>query len=207
MARRSYRQHCALARALDLVGERWTLLVVRELLTGERRYKDLVEALPGIGTNLLATRLRELEEQGLVEHLGPHYCLTTKGQRLESAILALARFGAAFLHQPNPDDLWMPRWNVVALKYAFRPERAAGIDSVFEYDIDGVRVQAKVQESQIQTSAQTPWNPDLIIRTNGATLLALTRGEQKVRDAEQNGSLSIHGDRRLFRKSLQLFSL
>ncbi len=66
MAKRSYRQYCALARALDIVGERWTLLLVRELVTGPKRYKDLLAALPGIGTNLLAARLKELADEGLI---------------------------------------------------------------------------------------------------------------------------------------------
>ena len=73
MPKRSYQQHCALARALDLVGERWTLLLVRELLTGPKRYRDLTRNLPGMGTNLLATRLRELQDADIV---APHGKIT-----------------------------------------------------------------------------------------------------------------------------------
>jgi DNA-binding HxlR family transcriptional regulator len=101
---RSYRQYCAVARGLDVVGERWTLLIVRDLLIGPKRYKDLLTGLPGIGTNLLATRLRDLEEQGLVGRrvLPPPagstvYELTQVGQALEPVVTALGRWGHRFL--------------------------------------------------------------------------------------------------------------
>src|SRR5919202_4903626 len=100
----SYRQYCAVARGLDLVGERWTLLIVRDLLTGPKRYTDLLAGLPGIGTNLLATRLRELEQHGLVARrvLPPPagstvYELTDVGQTLEPVVLALGRWGRRLL--------------------------------------------------------------------------------------------------------------
>src|SRR5918995_3325809 len=101
MGKRRYDQYCALARTLDVVGERWTLLLVRELLLGPRRYKDLLAGLPGIGTNLLAERLRHLEEFGLVRRrsLPPPagsrvYELTELGRGLESVVMELGRWGA-----------------------------------------------------------------------------------------------------------------
>src|SRR3954465_14659960 len=100
MSKRSYNQHCAMARALDALGERWTLLVIRELLPGPKRYKDLLEGLPGIGTNLLAARLRDLEAAGAIQRrmLPPPagavvYELTDSGRELESVVLDLARWG------------------------------------------------------------------------------------------------------------------
>src|SRR2546427_12402137 len=99
--KRSYDQWCAVARSLDVVGERWTLLIVRDLLVGPKRYKDLLIGLPGIGTNLLADRLRELEGAGILRRtvLPPPagstvYELTSSGQALEPVILALGRWGA-----------------------------------------------------------------------------------------------------------------
>src|SRR5918996_4677686 len=104
MGKRRYDQYCALARALDVVGERWTLLLVRELLLGPRRYTDLLGGLPGIGTNLLADRLRYLEQVGLVRRrvLPPPagstvYELTELGRELEPTVFALGRWGAHFL--------------------------------------------------------------------------------------------------------------
>ena len=83
MPKRSYQQNCALAYALDLLGERWTLLIVRELLIGPRRYGELLDNLTGIGTNLLADRLRELQAQGLIEKHGQRYELSEPGRLIE----------------------------------------------------------------------------------------------------------------------------
>lgn len=207
MPKRSYRQHCALARALDVVGERWTLLLVRELLTGPKRYKELLEGLVGMGTNLLATRLRELAEAGLVEQDGTLYQLTERGAQLEPAILALARFGAPLLADSAQDDLWRASWNVVALKYAFQPERAKRTRGVIEYQVDGTCVQARIRDGTIQTTGEATWQPDVVLRTDGETLLALSRGELTAKDAEAKGRLSVDGDRRVFQASLRAFGL
>src|ERR1700761_9243331 len=104
MTRRDYGQYCGLARALELVGERWTLLIIRELLARPSRYTDLLDDLPGIPTNVLSTRLKELEEAGIVERRiapapqrGVVYALTADGQGLEAAVLALGRWGVGRL--------------------------------------------------------------------------------------------------------------
>src|SRR2546428_8658267 len=109
--KRSYDQWCACARALDIVGERWTLLLVRDLLLGPKRYKDLLAGLPGIGTNLLAQRLRELEEQGVLERVvlpapagATVYRLTPRSAGLEPAVLALAGSGSQFLGTPRTSE-------------------------------------------------------------------------------------------------------
>ena len=129
MSRRSYRQNCALARANDVIGERWTQLLIRDLLVAPRRFNELQRSLRGIGANLLSTRLKELEAAGLVElrpqESGGHrYALTARGRALEPAMLALIRWGlvhgpdnqAGFHHQ---DD-----WDLLALKALFQPDRA-----------------------------------------------------------------------------------
>ena len=98
---RTYHQYCGLALALDRVGDRWTLLIVRELLTAPRRWSELEAALPGIATNLLAQRLRDLEADGLVERMaadgGACYALTADGDALRDAIHALLRWGGRFM--------------------------------------------------------------------------------------------------------------
>src|SRR5690349_25163474 len=128
MAKRRYDQYCALARALDVVGERWTLLIVRELILGPRRYTDLLGALPGIGTNLLADRLTSLEREGIVERdrLPPPaaaavYALTEYGRGLEPAVIALTRWGSRRLRQPSRSDHFRPSWLGIAMLAAFRP--------------------------------------------------------------------------------------
>src|SRR5689334_14040601 len=121
--RRNYKQFCGLARALDRVGERWTLLIVRNLLLGPRRYSDLLEGLPGITTNLLAARLREMERTGLVEKRkapppvrAQVYELTAAGRALEAAIMELARWGGRFLSQPDPRDRMNIGWGLLSMK-------------------------------------------------------------------------------------------
>ena len=207
MAKRSYRQRCALAQALDVVGERWTLLLVRELLTGPKRYKELLAGLPGIGTNLLATRLKELEATGLVAREGQGYRLTPRGEELEDAVLALARFGAPLLADADPAGHWQASWNVIALKYSFRPERAQRVTGVLEYRVDGTHVQARVEDGAIETSPDVRWDPDVVVQTDGATLLALSAGRVEVADTEADGRLVVEGNRRLFRSSLRFFDV
>ena len=124
---KDYDQYCPIAHALGLVGERWTLLVVRELLYGQKRYTDLVESLPGIGTNILATRLKELEAAGIVEKkkLPPPwastvYELTPAGRELRPVLHELARFGARLMGPPPADGL-EPGWLLHALELALSP--------------------------------------------------------------------------------------
>jgi DNA-binding HxlR family transcriptional regulator len=127
MSRRSYGQFCGVAKALDVVGERWTLLLVRNLLVGGQRYKDLLETLPGITTNLLAERLRALAEAGLIaqRQLPPPaasvlYELTPLGRELEPVVLALGNFGARYLTAKRRGEHTHPRWMMVSLKRRYR---------------------------------------------------------------------------------------
>ena len=127
-----YDQYCPIACSLSLVGERWTLLVVRELMHGPKRYTDLVDGLHGIGTNILAARLKELEAAGLVERrkLPPPaastvYELTPTGQELRPVLHELARFGARLMGPP-PLDALDPGWLVDALDLALSPISPAG---------------------------------------------------------------------------------
>jgi DNA-binding HxlR family transcriptional regulator len=122
MPRRSYDQYCPLSRALDVIGERWTLLIVRELLAGPRRYTDLHADLPGVSTDVLAARLKEMESDGLVarRRLPPPaaatvYELTTRGQGLLSVLTALAHWGSADLAGPRPTDALRPHWFALPL--------------------------------------------------------------------------------------------
>ncbi|MFF8785936.1 winged helix-turn-helix transcriptional regulator [Streptomyces sp. NPDC015125] len=122
MPRRSYDQYCAVARALDAVGDRWTLLIVRELLGGSRRYTDLHADLPGVSTDMLASRLKDMERDGLVtrRRLAPPgaafvYELTPRGRALLSALTALADWGAPALDEKRPTDAVRAHWFAVPL--------------------------------------------------------------------------------------------
>ena len=121
MPRRSYDQYCGLARALDVLGERWTLLIVQNLLLGPQRYSELLRGLPGITTNLLAKRLQEMEAEGLIEHGeaasdATAYRLTSIGRDLEPAIHALGRWGWRRMGKPTSRDRRSVEWLLVALR-------------------------------------------------------------------------------------------
>ena len=127
---KSYNQFCALAYALDVVGERWTLLIIRELLAGPRRFTDLIDGLPGVSTNLLTERLKSLEQRGLVRRrtLPPPagstvYELTCIGRGIEQAVLELGRWGSQFL-PPSLEAVGPPSVGAVslAIKAFFRPQ-------------------------------------------------------------------------------------
>ena len=108
---RSYEQYCGLARALDVVGERWSLLVVREMLEGPRRYNELMSGLPGIATNLLVERLRSLEADGVVRRLDDgRYALTPWGEDLHEAVYALGRWAGPLMARPRGEDHFRPNW-------------------------------------------------------------------------------------------------
>lgn len=132
--RRSYKQFCGLARALDVVGERWTLLILRNLLLGPRRYGRLLEELPGITSNLLAKRLKQMEAAGLIGQDGQRrYRLEPAGAALEPAIMELGRWGGRFLSHPGPDDRVDVGWGLISLKRRYK----GGLDAMVEFRIDG----------------------------------------------------------------------
>src|SRR3954471_1573727 len=133
-----YDQYCPVAHALDVVGDRWALLVVRELLRGPKRYTDLAEGLPGIGTNVLAARLRELEQAGVVQKrkLPPPaastvYELTEYGAELEEPLYALARWGARSLGPPKKNEEFYPDWGLNAFAALLDPEAAGGLTETY----------------------------------------------------------------------------
>ena len=141
---RKFDQYCPVAHALTLVGERWSLLIVRELLHGPKRYTDLAHGLPGIGTNILAARLRELEQAGIVQKrtLPPPaasavYELTEYGAELREALYALARWGARTIGPPGPDDELYPEWGVNALPALFDADAARGLTETYALVVEG----------------------------------------------------------------------
>jgi DNA-binding HxlR family transcriptional regulator len=134
---RSYGQFCGLAKGLDVIGDRWTLLIVRELLIrGPSRYSDVRAGLPGIPTNLLADRLREMESAGLIERdMAPApataalYKLTSRGEALEPVVAALGRWAAPLLASPEPSDVFLPHWLVLPARL-YLVDRAPGEPTV-----------------------------------------------------------------------------
>jgi len=154
-----YDQYCPIAHALGLVGERWSLLIVRELLQGPKRYTDLAGSLPGIGTNILAARLKELENCGLVtkRRLDPPaasqvYELSPYGHELKPVIRALALWGLRSIDPPTEEDDLAPGWLFSALDTVFAPVAPSGS---FEFRI-GSEVAGLVDGEAMRGAVDTP---------------------------------------------------
>lgn len=153
MSARRYGQYCAIAKALDLVGDRWALLVVRDLLLGPRRYHELLEQLDGISTDMLALRLRELEAAGVVEKLpvtgkARTYQLTPRGRELEPVIDALARWGRPLLAQRDDGDVVAPAWFARSLAAALTTERS-GTDLRVRIVTDVITVDVHITDDAV----------------------------------------------------------
>ena len=179
--RRSYDQYCAVAKALDVVGERWTLLILRDLVhLGPRRYTDLLAALPGIGTNLLADRLRQLEEAELVRKrkLSPPagsvvYELTELGAGLEPAIIELGRWGGNFMAERLECDTFSPLGHISAVRATFDPERAGDFALSAEFHVDDEVFSIAVKDGEVDARPGESADPDLVIETDVETSIAL----------------------------------
>jgi DNA-binding HxlR family transcriptional regulator len=212
MSKRSYQQHCAVARALDVVGERWTLLVVRELLTGPKRFKDLLGGLPGIGTNLLAARLKDLEGHGLVRRatLPPPagskvYELTETGRSLEPVLVGLCRWGFRFfLGAPRPEDDLNPAWAVVAVRAALEPGAAS---ETYEFRVDEEAFHVRVEDGEAEARQGPAVNPDLIIRGGTRAFLDLAAGRLGPAEAMESGVIRFEGDRDALARCLEMFGV
>src|SRR5262245_37443517 len=153
---REYGQYCGLARALELVGGRWSMLIVRELIGGPKRFTDLTRGLPGIPTNVLSSRLRELEDDGLVQRaLQPGrstavvYELTPYGLELEEPIACLGLWGAKALGSPTSTTSFSSAALQLALRNTFDPDAAQGRDLSAEIHFDGERLHVKVSEGRV----------------------------------------------------------
>jgi DNA-binding HxlR family transcriptional regulator len=211
--KRSYGQYCTVARALDVVGERWTLLLVRELSTGPKRFKDLLEGLPGIGTNLLAARLKRLEGEGLVRRatLPPPagssvYELTKLGGSLEPVIVALSRWGARLLEAPGEDDDLRAGWAIVAMRSAFEQGATGGRSVTYEFRIDGEAFHLRVGDGEegerVEARQGSAPDPDLVVVGDAKTFLALASGRLSPQEAVGSGALRLEGERKEDREAL-----
>ena len=214
MSKREYNQYCAAARALDVLGERWTLLLIRELLIGPRRYTDLLKALPGIGTNLLANRLKGLEAAGVVQRseLPPPaassvYELTERGSELEESIVALARWGLPLLEERRPNDAWEPEWSILAMRATFRPEAAKGVHEEYEFEVGGKVFFAAVNDGDVSTGPGAAKSPAVTLRADIETFLAVANGSMPMQAAIESGRYVVDGDEAAFERCLRIFSL
>lgn len=213
MAKR-FDQYCPIAHAMSLVGERWALLVVRELLKGPRRYTDLAGGLPGIGTNVLATRLRELEAAGVVakRKLPPPaastvYELTGYGAQLEEVLHAMARWGARSLGLPRTGDALEPDWGLNAFPALLYPERARDVTALYVVRVGDEHVfTVGLDEGCLHVAAGAHGVPDADLAMDFGTFYELAAGELQAAEAIDAGRLSVDGDRDAALRFFQMFS-
>jgi DNA-binding HxlR family transcriptional regulator/putative sterol carrier protein len=210
---RSYNQYCALARALDVVGERWTFLLVRELLLGPKRYKDLLEGLPGIGTNLLADRLKALERAGITRRtvLPPPagsavYELTELGRGLEPTVFELGRWGAHFLEPRRESDATDPGWFFVSIRATFRPEAAEELRETYEFRIDGAPFHAHVHGGRARTGQGHADDPDVVVTTDLDSFIGLLSGRLSPGEAVAGGKAVLQGDETALERFVKIFA-
>jgi DNA-binding HxlR family transcriptional regulator len=198
MSARSYGQFCGLARALDTVGDRWSLLIVRELLPGPMRYGELVASLGGIATNLLADCLRNLESSGVVERRlgetgGVAYALTPWGSQLREPIEAIVRWSSPLMVSgPRGDDAFEPRWLAVALP-ALLSGRTAEPPAELGIEVSGLLMSLRIDEGGPRVTVQPDRRPDTILNAAPEVVLGLAAGALTIDQALS--AASVHGDR------------
>src|SRR5919204_843937 len=209
--KRTYGESCAAAHALDLVGERWALLVVRELLLGPKRFTDLRAGIPHASPNVLSQRLRELEEAGVVRRgtLPPPaasriYELTEWGRGLEPVILSLGKWGARSPQLPRDAGMSVD-CHVLALKAVFEAQAANGRDATFQLRIDGQRFRARVSNGTFEVRRGTLQEPDATITVSSDTLADLLWERRSVADARRAGEIQVEGDAKAVARFLRLF--
>lgn len=199
MSKRSYGQYCGLARSLDVVSGRWSLLIVRELLGGPARYGQLQAGLPGISTNLLADRLRELEDAGVVRRQldadsnGVAYALTPWGSELRGPIAALVSWSTPLMVSGPQGDSFRPHWLGVALEALLGGRRATAPASV-GLEVDGTTLAVRLDETGPQVAFDVERPPATVLRAEPPVVLGLASGMLTVEQAIAAGEL--RGDER-----------
>ena len=213
MARtRSHRDGCGIAHASELLGQRWALLVVRELLLGPKRFTDLRTGIPDISPNVLGQRLRELEESGIVRKrkLAPPaaaqvYELTDWGARLEPAVLALGRWASGSPSFPR-DAKMGPDSLVLALKSTFDPDASTELNATYELVLDDLPFRIEVASGRFDATRGEADRPDATIRTSPDTMTALVLRGRSLRDALRAGDLAIDGSKRAVASLVRLLA-
>jgi DNA-binding HxlR family transcriptional regulator len=211
---RTYGDGCAIAHALDLVGERWALLVVRELLLGPKRYTDLRRGLPNASPNVLSERLRELERAGIVRRrkLPPPagsriYELTEWGLELEEIVMSLGRWGARAPTPPNDAPIASADSVILALRARFDSSAAHGLRARYELRLGEDRFRVEVANDEIEVARGGADHPDATIDTDPGTLEAVLWRGRSLADTRRSGTLTIEGNRGAVDRFVRLFPM
>lgn len=213
MGEHGYQQYCALARALDVVGDRWTLLIVRELRPGPRRFTDLVEGLPGISRKLLTERLRDLEREGVVERneLPPPaarqvYELTEDGHDLARAMAPLAGWGGKRLGKRRRGETFHTRWAAVGMASLADHDAARGVEETYQYVVGESAWHFVVDDGSIEVRDGRAPDPDVVVTTDDKTWADIAAGKTTASEASASGALNVAGDKRAVKRLGRIFS-
>ena len=213
MRTRAYGQYCGLARAVEIVGERWVVLIIRDLLVGPKRFTDLHRGLPRIPTNVLTSRLKELESAGVVRRrVLPRpagsviYELTEYGTELEDVLIGLGRWGAKLLDGPRLDEIITVDSLVMAMRSTFHPEAARGLHVGYELRFGDIIIHARVDDGKVEAAAGPLPAPDLIIEA-GPAIKDLMSGAIGPAEAIENGSVHLTGDAKLLTRFAEVFRI
>ena len=208
---RRYGQHCALAKSLDLVGDRWTLLIVRELLDGPKRYVDLLGGLAPIATDMLASRLRDLEANGLVVRretppptVARLYELTPRGASLDGVIDAFARWGFTLVEQREPGDVVVPRWIARAVSAIVRPDRAP-VDLVVRLCLPEGASTLRITDTSVEAIGDHV--PVDVTLTGDAELLAQAIEPRRAAELIAAGDITVVGTQHCVRELAEVFDI
>jgi DNA-binding HxlR family transcriptional regulator len=197
---RSYGQYCGLARALELVGDRWNLLIVRQLLIGPARYRGLIDGLPGIATNLLADRLRELETAGVVERRlagegsAVEYALTPWGAELRQPIESLIRWSVPLMVRGPGGDAFRPEWLAIAVPALLGMRVKVRAAATVGLDIGGMLFQLHASRTGFDVGPHDGRTLDATLRADPAYILGLAAGALTLDDARALRLVEIDGD-------------
>lgn len=198
---------------MEVTGERWTMLIVRNLLNGPLRYTDLRKGLPAIPTNILSTRLKQLEEAGLATRRAlPHperavvYELTDYGRDLEPALIALGRWGARAMTEPRPGEAVTAESVAMSFRTAYRPEAAQGATAGFEFRMGEFTIRLQISDGALEVGFGAHSAPDLIVeRLSGHPIRELMSGSATPDEVIANGSVRAEGDRALLGRFAEMF--
>lgn len=211
-ARRSYDDGCGIARALDVVGERWALLVIRELLLGPKRFSDLRAGLPGVSANILADRLRELDESGVLvrRKLQPPagswvYELTDRGRGLEQVILDLGSWGLRSTSPPDGAEIGVDSV-MLSLRSRFAPEAAKGRHAEYELRLGEYLFAVVVDDGRLNVARGSADHADAVIETTPHGLDSMVSGDVTVGELMRTGGISVEGDLDAVERFPTLFS-
>ena len=207
-----YPQYCALARTLDVAGDRWTLLIVRELAPGPRRFTDLVDGLPEISRKLLTERLRALERDGLVarRELPPPaarqvYELTDDGRDLAHAMAPLMAWGVRRLGEREPTESFRARWPAVGMAALADREAAKGVSETYQYVVGPSAFHLTVDDGAIQLHDGRAEDPTVTLTTDEETWADIGSGKISFSAARAAGALSVAGDPQAAKRMRKIF--